>query len=75
MGGMDDRTKVFMPLRPAAWRLGLPIAWLRAEAFDGRVPCLRSGRRLFFNIEAVEQALLHRRPQPAGGERAERGSA
>ena len=55
---MDADGKLFMPLRPAAWKLGLPIAWLKAEAHAGRVPCVRSGRRLFFNIEALERRLI-----------------
>jgi len=58
----------FVPLKVAAIRLGLPAAWLRAEAVAGRVPCLRAGRRLLVNPPAVERALLDRARQPAEGE-------
>jgi hypothetical protein len=35
-------------------RLRLPREWLRQEALAGRIPCLRVGRRLLFNVEAVD---------------------
>ena len=61
-------------LRMLARRLrpyGLSMAWLRAEAEAGRIPSLRAGRRLMFNVAAVEQALLERagtihKKDPAG---------
>jgi hypothetical protein len=53
-------TESFVPLRRAAARLGVPAAWLRAEAVAGRVPSLRVGRRLLMNPEAVERVLLER---------------
>ena len=41
--------------------LGVPIAWLRAEAVAGRIPSLLAGRRRrLFNAHAVEQCLLER---------------
>jgi excisionase family DNA binding protein len=40
--------------------LKLPRDWLRQEAIAGRIPCLRVGRRLLFNAEAVEKALAER---------------
>jgi len=40
-------------------RLNLPIVWLKAEAEEGRIPCLRVGRKLLFNPAAVEQALIN----------------
>lgn len=39
---------------------GLPAEWLKAEAIAGRLPHLKIGRRLMFNPELVEQALLDR---------------
>ncbi|QDV88998.1 hypothetical protein RAS2_00570 [Phycisphaerae bacterium RAS2] len=39
---------------------GLPVAWLRAEADAGRIPCLRVGRRRLFNLEAVRRVLAER---------------
>ena len=50
----------FVPLRRAASRLGVPIAWLKAEAEAGRVAHLKVGRRLLFNLAAVECDLIHR---------------
>jgi hypothetical protein len=41
-------------------RFGLSYAWLKAEAEAGRLPCFRAGRKLLFDPEAVEQALLQR---------------
>lgn len=41
-------------------RFGLSKAWLKAEAEAGRIPSLRAGRRLLFDPEAVEAALLER---------------
>ena len=42
---------------------GLSMDWLKSEAEAGRVPCFRAGRRLLFDPEAVERALL----KPARG--------
>ncbi len=58
--GTAQIPEVFLPLRRAATRLGVPAAWLRAEARAGRVPHLRVGRRLLFNLAAVESVLLDR---------------
>jgi excisionase family DNA binding protein len=49
-----------LPLYRLAARLRLPAGWLRQEAMAGRLPCLRIGRRLLFNKEAVERALADR---------------
>jgi len=59
--------ELFLPLRRAAARLGVPAAWLRAEARAARVPYLRVGRRLLFNPAAVEAVLLDRAAQEAKG--------
>ena len=34
--------------------------WLRSEALAGRIPCLRAGRRLLFNLAAVREELAQR---------------
>jgi hypothetical protein len=52
--------ETFVPLRSAAVRLGVPAAWLRAEADAGRVPFLLASRMFLFNVDAVERALLER---------------
>ena len=50
----------FTSIADAATRLGVPIAWLKAEAEGERIPFLRAGRRLLFNVEAVQCILLSR---------------
>lgn len=40
--------------------LELPAKWLNTEAQAGRIPHLRIGRRLLFNVEAVKAVLLNR---------------
>ena len=44
----------------AAHKLGVPIAWLRHEARAQRVPMLRAGRRMLFDVHAVAKALEQR---------------
>ena len=39
---------------------GVPIAWLRTEVREGRIPSLRVGRRRLLNAAAVRQLLLDR---------------
>jgi hypothetical protein len=56
---MENTTSILNVLGLAR-RLGLPAAWLKAEAKAGRIPSLRAGRRLLFNPEAVERVLLER---------------
>jgi len=41
-------------------RTALPLRWLKAEALAGRIPCLRIGKRLLFNLTAVQAALATR---------------
>jgi hypothetical protein len=41
-------------------KLNLPTTWLKAEAAAGRLPALRIGRRILFNLAAVEAVLLER---------------
>jgi hypothetical protein len=44
--------------RQLARVLKLPRQWLRQQALDGRLPCLRVGRRkLRFDLEAVRRRL------------------
>lgn len=56
--GMESRSLTNM--HGLARRFGLPASWFREEAEAGRLPCLKVGRRLFFNLVAVEQALAER---------------
>ncbi len=52
-----------LTLGPMARRLRVPVAWLRAEAEAGRVPCLQAGKAMLFAPEAVEQVLVERARQ------------
>ena len=52
--------KTPLGLHDLAAQLGLSIAWLKAEASAGRLPCLRAGRRLLFDRAAVERAIALR---------------
>jgi hypothetical protein len=57
-------------LRTLAQRLkryGLSAAWLKAEAEAGRIPSLKAGRRLLFDADAVEAALIRRAASEAKG--------
>lgn len=67
---MDDKrqTLSFMPLEPAATRLGLPKTYLRKLADEGIVPCLRIGRRRLFNTEDVVKALREAYPDEGGAD-------
>jgi len=56
----EQTSELFVPLRRAAVRLGVPAAWLHAEALAGRIPSLPVGRRLLFNVGAIESVLLER---------------
>jgi excisionase family DNA binding protein len=47
-------------LNRLATELKLPKDWLRHEAIAGRLPCLRVGRKILFNLSAVNQALADR---------------
>ncbi len=55
-----DENKSLSTVRELANELGLPVAWLKDEAQAGRIPCLRIGKRLVFNAEAVERTLVER---------------
>ncbi len=49
----------FVSLDCLAATLRLPRSWLRAEALARRIPCVRIGRRLLFDVEAVRAAVIH----------------
>jgi excisionase family DNA binding protein len=53
---MDSLTS----LNRLASELRLSREWLRREALAGRIPCLRVGRRMLFNLTAVRTALAER---------------
>lgn len=55
-----DPEERFISLDEAAHALGVPIAWLRREAAEDRVPHLIVGRSLRFHLPSLKQALLER---------------
>ena len=57
---MNETPEIFVSVRNGATELGLPAAWLKSEAEADRIPCLRVGRRLFVNTDAVASALMQR---------------
>ena len=58
-----DTQESFQGIHSAAYELGVPVAWLKREAEAERVPALRVGRQLRFNIQQVERALTERAAQ------------
>ena len=54
-------------LNQLARRLGITKKWLKTEADNGRLPCLKAGRRYLFNLEAVNMALLKRTAEEQNG--------
>lgn len=53
-----------LPLRAAARSEGLPVRWLRIEA--GRLPHLKVGKDLLFNMDALAAELARRAAQFPG---------
>ena len=53
-------SETFQPVRLVASKVGVPAAWLRAEAEAGRLPHLRAGRQILVAPEQIEKALLER---------------
>ena len=41
-------------------RLDLPVKWVRRETSAGRLPAIRIGRRICFNVEAIKDFLRDR---------------
>jgi hypothetical protein len=67
---MENKLFTLRDLANRFKRFGLSLAWLKAEADAGRIPCFKAGRKLLFDPEAVEKALLERarRSEPNGGD-------
>jgi hypothetical protein len=57
---LTDTPPRLIPLGPCARRLRVPSTWLRQEAEAGRVPHLRAGKAILFDLETVERVLLER---------------
>jgi hypothetical protein len=56
------------PLSDVSRLLRVPAAWLREEALAGRLPHLKAGKAILFDVNLVEQILLKRARQHAGEE-------
>ena len=67
LGGMNETPTDLVALPALARRLKIPAAWLKEETAAGRIPHLRAGRRLLFNVEAVKRCLLARAAGDAEG--------
>jgi len=72
--------KTYISIANVAGRLGVPLAWLKAEARAGRIPHFKAGRRLFARLAEVEAALDARTGQgantgPASGDGQRSGGA
>lgn len=61
-----NNNKGLVDIGQLAARLKLPIRWLKTEAKAGRLPCLRVGRRWFFDALTVDQTLAERASRRAG---------
>lgn len=55
-------TAKYTNLRQLAIATGLPMSWLRDEAAAGRLPSVRAGRRLMFDLDEVLAALKTKGP-------------
>jgi hypothetical protein len=64
---MIEETPIPISLLRLARETHLPRLWLREEALAGRIPCLRVGRRLLFNLSAVQAVLAERAAREVAG--------
>lgn len=54
----QEKQTMFVPVRLAAHRLGVPVAWLRHQAETGDVPAIRAGRMWLVHLEGARERLL-----------------
>lgn len=55
-----ETKKTFVTASKLSAICGLSETWLRDEANAGRIPHLKIGKRVMFNPDAVERALIER---------------
>ncbi len=67
MHTLNPRT--FVTANELQHRTGLPSRWLRREAVEGRLPCIRTRRALLFPVDAALRALEQRALQAMEGGR------
>lgn len=68
---MEDQLHTLRMLAQRFRRFGLSASWLELEAKEGRLPCFKAGKRLLFDPEAVERALLELAREPQKGDQDE----
>jgi len=51
---------IFHHLADAAQKLGVPLAWLKREAEEGRVPAVKTGRSIRVDVAGARVAMLRR---------------
>ena len=59
--GAQDGAKILLTANQLAERLNLPESWLRNEERLGRIPSLRAGKYVRFNLSEVERSLAERK--------------
>jgi len=57
----EDRAKILVTATELAERLNLPESWLRNEERLGRIPSIRAGKYVRFNLSEVERSLAERK--------------
>jgi len=57
---MITQSRELLQAGPMARFVRVPVAWLKAEAEAGRIPCLRAGKVFLFDSDVVQQVLLER---------------
>jgi excisionase family DNA binding protein len=62
-GAGADETEKLLTAAELAGRLGVPESWVRTEERAGRIPSIRLGKYVPFNLTAVERALAERQRQ------------
>lgn len=51
------RLKKLRNIHEIARELGLPLSWLKQQAREGKIPSLRTGKKYWFELSAVKDAL------------------
>lgn len=53
------RETLLLDIGQLASKTGLPMAWIKRESEQGRIPSILAGKRRFYDLEAVMTALLN----------------
>jgi len=63
---MNHENSELVHLIPMARQLAVSVIWLRSEAEQGRIPCIKAGRTILFNPRAVQASLVKQANQLQG---------